>query len=247
MKRVWRAYCPDSPAEAGAEVELSSEESHYVRRVLRLGPGERLSLFDGRGGEWAGEIAENGDGGVRLVLAEKVDRPVEPEIKVEIYQGLCRADRMELVIQKATELGVAAVHPLRAERADVPRASAGRLRRWSKIAVEACRQCGRRVVPPIAAADELPAATQEGVLAILLEPAAEAEPLAKILSTSPRREVWLAVGPESGFSGEEIDFAVSRGWRLAGLGPRTLRTESAGLAAAAIVMNRWGDLGSLSG
>jgi 16S rRNA (uracil1498-N3)-methyltransferase len=247
MKRLWRVYYPASPAEPGAEIELPTDESHYVRRVLRLGAGGKLSLFDGRGGEWAAEIVDATAGGVRLVLTEEVDHAVEPAIRIEIFQGLCRADRMELVIQKATELGVAAVHPLSAERADLPGASARKLQRWSKIAVEACRQSGRRVVPEISVVEELPPPTGSGVLAILLQPSAGAAPLADLLSAAPCPEVWLAVGPESGFSRAEIDLATSAGWRPGGLGPRVLRTESAGLAAVAIVLSLWGDLGSRSG
>ncbi len=246
MKRPWRVYCPESPAAAGAEIELPPDESHYVRRVLRLGPGETLGLFDGRGGEWAAEIV-GAAAGVRLLLIEEVDHPVEPPIRVEIFQGLCRADRMELVIQKATELGVAAVHPLSAEQADVREVSAGRMQRWSKIAIEACRQSGRRVVPEISAVEELPAVPEGGVLAVLLQPSAGAAPLDDLLQADPCLAVWLAVGPESGFSGTEIERATAAGWRPATLGPRVLRTESAGLAAAAIVLCRWGDLGSRSG
>jgi 16S rRNA (uracil1498-N3)-methyltransferase len=247
MKRTWRVHLPDLPAEAGAVVDLPGEESHYVRRVLRLGPGEQLALFDGRGGEWAAEVIDSAGAVVRVVLTEEVVDPVEPLLEVEIFQGMCRADRMELVIQKATELGVMAIHALSAERADLPRPNARRIQRWHRIAVEACRQSGRRLVPRISPADELPPPPGSDVLAILLHPAAEARPIADLLDSAVRRAVWLAIGPESGFSREEIDRATSTGWRLAGLGPRILRTESAGLAAAAVVLSRWGDLGSRSG
>jgi 16S rRNA (uracil1498-N3)-methyltransferase len=153
---------------------------------------------------------------------------------------------MEWVVQKATELGLHAVLPFPAERSDARPPSAARLERWRRIAIEACKQCGRSRVPEIELRDDL-AQPSEDRSAILLDGGERVLELGELLSGPPAGEVWLAVGPESGFTPQEIARWTEKGWQSGRLGPRTLRTETAGLVAASVVMHRWGDLGSARG
>ena len=244
MERDWRAYHPDLPEDAGAKIELAPEESHHIRRVLRLRTGDALRVFDGRGQEWSGLIEGGGPGGVEVRLVRPIDGVVEAPVEIVLFQGLCRSDRMEWVVQKATELGVRALHPVATEQADARPPTPGRLARWRRIAIEACKQSGRRVVPEIRPLDTLPE-PGAGTTAILLDGGAEAAPLGDLLSRPAEGEVWIAVGPESGFTADEIRGWREKGWQTANLGPRTLRTETAGLVAATIVLHRRGDLGSV--
>jgi 16S rRNA (uracil1498-N3)-methyltransferase len=243
MARLWRAFHPSLAASAGSVVELSAEESHHVARVLRLRAGERIRLFDGVDTEWEAVIEDSSPGVVRVRLEEECREPVEPRLEVSLFQGLCRSDRMEQVIQRCTEIGVAAIHPVGTRRAEGGPPGPKRLRRWRRIAVEAAKQSGRRRVPTVEPCDGPPLTDGDDLLAILLDPAGETPPLGEILAGRPVRRVWLAVGPESGLDPEEVSLWCATGWRRAGLGPRTLRAETAGPVAASIVLHRWGDLG----
>lgn len=244
MARAWRLYQPDLPRTRGAEVELSPREAHHASTVLRLRTGERASVFDGRGEEWSAEVLDVGPGRVRVRLLEPVHGEVEPPIRVSIYQGLCRAERMEWVIQKATELGAAAIHPWTAERAERRKVSAGRLERWKRIAVESCKQSGRRVVPAVELCDTLPPADPPLHRGLLLQPGAGSRAPGADPGERPPGEVSIAVGPEGGLTENEVAMALDSGWEAISLGPRTLRTETAGLVALSLVMHRWGDLRS---
>ncbi len=241
MGRERRVHHAEIPGP-GAEIRLAADEAHHVERVLRLGPGAELSVFDGRGREWRGEILETGHSGTVLRVGEELLDPVEASLPVRLYQGLCRPDRMELAIQKGTELGLLAIHPLRARRAERERVDERRIERWRRIAREAAKQSGRRRIPRVEPPGEAPA-VPEGVLALVLDPSPDSPPIARLLERQRPGEVWLAVGPEGGFTPEELVGLASRGWAACRLGPRTLRTETAGLVAAALVLHRWDDLG----
>jgi 16S rRNA (uracil1498-N3)-methyltransferase len=247
MKRSWRLHHADLTAESGEQLQLSPEEAHHARHVLRLKDGDRLRLFDGKGTECSAVVTAMLKSTVEVRLLERCTVCLEAPLVVEIFQGLCRQDRMELVIQKGTELGVAAIHPLFCERGDGRSLKPKSLERWKRIAIEAAKQCGRSVVPEIGASKELPEPEVDGPLPLLLTAGREATPLGEILAATAPRPVWLAVGPEPGFSDSEASSWAAAGWRRTGLGPRILRTETAGLAAAAIILHLWGDLGNSSG
>jgi 16S rRNA (uracil1498-N3)-methyltransferase len=242
MARLWRVHHPGG-AQPGEAVELSADEAHYARRVLRVGPGDEVGLFDGRGGEWLARVAAAGAGGVRVVVDAPLLGAVEPPVAVELFQGLLRADRLEWLIQKATELGVHAIHLVPAERSDGSDPGPGRLDRWRRIALEGCRQSGRRWVPQVEPLASLPDATDPRTLAVIFDPSPGVAPLGERFPLASPERVWLAVGPESGFAEAEVGRAVERGWARASLGPRTLRAETAGVVAAALALHRWGDLG----
>jgi len=238
--RRWRVYHPGLCGEPEALVRVSPEESHHLRRVLRLQPGEPLSLFDGRGSEWSAVIESLASDSTTVRLVAPLETRIEPTVSVTLFQALCRNDRMEWVIQKATELGIGAIHPWVSRRSEVRPPTASRVARWRKIAVEACKQSGRRKVPLIELCTDLP----DGVQGLMLHPGAGGRPLGDCVDGLDHAEPALAVGPEGGFCDEEIARWTGRGWALAHLGPRTLRTETAGIAALAILLHRLGDLGS---
>jgi len=240
VRRVHHTGAPDS--ENG--VVLDRDESKHVVRVLRLGPGDAVSVFDGRGREWEG-VLESVDGQeVHVRLGRELTRPVDPTLEVVLFQALCRPDRMEWAIQKATEVGVAEIRPIRSERVETREPGSERLERWRRIALEACKQSGRRRVPPVEQPGELPPAPPAGILALVLGSGPDSLPIREYTLAARPDVVWLAVGPEGGFSEEDRSILEGRGWREAGLGPRTLRTETAGVVAAALVLHAWDDLGS---
>ena len=238
MAQRFRAYHAPLPQSAGETVQLDAAESHHVARVLRRRTGERIDVFDGAGREWACAIESGGPRGLVVRLVEEVTHPVETGLPVVLFQA-CRPERLDWVVQKATELGVAEIRPIGMGTAG---GAVDRLVRLGRIAVEASKQCGRRTLPRLSPIPGLPPAPS-GVLALLLDERPDAPPIGDALAGPPPAAVWLGVGPEAGFGEEIVERAVGEGWLRAGLGPRTLRTETAGIVAAAIVLHRLGDLG----
>jgi 16S rRNA (uracil1498-N3)-methyltransferase len=231
---------------AGASVDLAPDEAHHVRRVLRLRVGEPVAVFDGKGQEWRAVISRSEAGRITLTLESRLETAVEAPLEVGLYQGLCKPDRMDWIVQKATELGVATIHPFLSRRSVNRRPSAQRLERWRRIALEACKQCGRRSVPLVDPCVDLPAVAGDGTVGFLLD--AGGEPFgAGCAGLDASSRVWIAVGPESGFEEQELRSWRARGWRRAGLGPRTLRAETAAVVSVAILLNRLGDLGRPTG
>lgn len=240
---IHRLYVP-APLVAGAELRLDSERSHYVSRVLRARPGDALVLFDGRGGEHAARIAGLSKHAVTLSVGEHREGVPESPLHIHLLQGISRGDRMDWAVQKATELGVARIAPVLTEfsvvRLDDERALR-RVAHWTKIAQAACEQCGRNVVPVIDPARRLGAVLDAASSAtrILLQPGAS-RPLSAV---SPAGDgIELLIGPEGGLSDSEREQAEAAGFEPRSLGPRILRTETAAIAALAILQAQLGDL-----
>jgi 16S rRNA (uracil1498-N3)-methyltransferase len=238
---IRRAYLAATPLP-GDRVDLDPDEAHHLTRVLRLKSGDALAVFDGKGGEWEATIESASREGVSLVVGAPRAGNVEPELRVTVFQALTRHEKIEWVLQKGTEIGVSAFELFASSRVEAPSPSPSRMSRFERIVMEACKQCGRRVLPALSLGAL--ATPGEGVVAIILTPSAGVAPLGAVLQGPKAREVWLAVGPEGGFSEDEVDAAVSSGWKRASLGPRILRTETAGAIASAIVLHTWGDLGT---
>lgn len=224
----------------GEELLLQPEQLHYLRDVLRLQPGAGLELFDGEGGRYAGTLIAAGAVrvGARLPAAVRA-------VDVIVAQALAKGEKMELVVQKCTELGASRIVPLAAERSVVKLdAERGRekAQRWQRIAQEAARQCGRADVPPVDAPVDWEGlrGLAQGRRALVLDPASPTR-----LSEAARgsRELLLAVGPEGGFSPDELALAAEAGFVAVGLGPLVLRTETAALAALAVLQHLNGALG----
>jgi 16S rRNA (uracil1498-N3)-methyltransferase len=249
MGRRWRLFHPEAGRAAeGDELVLDAAESHHASRVLRLAAGEVLGVFDGAGGERLATITAVGPLETRVQLGARLDDPVEPPLAVTLWQARARSERIDLVVQKATELGAAGVMLVEFERAEGPAADERRLDRWRRIALEACKQSGRRRLPEIAAARTLPApgAGPSAPLALLLDPGPQSVPFVDVPPPAAGSPVWLAVGPEGGLAAEERERARAAGWLAVSLGPRILRTETAGVVAVALALHRFGDLGALA-
>ncbi|MFM2287042.1 MAG: hypothetical protein RL684_185 [Pseudomonadota bacterium] len=240
----------DLPLSAGSELLLPPGPSAHLLRVLRLREGAALVLFDGSGGEYPGELLGAERSLARVRLGEH--RPVEREspLAVTLLQGIARGERMDLIIQKATELGVAGIAPLSCEFSIVrleAAAVAKKRERWQSVAVSACEQSGRNRVPPVhpimgleeACTTLAPAA--DGLRLMLVPDAPET--LAATCAGEPGlASVLLLVGPEGGLSGREVLLAQRAGYIACRLGPRVLRTETAPLAALAVLQALAGDL-----
>jgi 16S rRNA (uracil1498-N3)-methyltransferase len=233
----------------GATVDLPTEAAHHALKVLRVGAGDTALLFDGRGGEWLATLQPAGKG-LRAVLREYFDINREPSVQVNLVQCLAAADKMDFVVQKAVELGVARIQPVAAKRS-VIRLSGERMERrvthWANIASAACEQSGRNRVPEVAPILDLPqylaAATAHNDLRLIcLAPSAEVQCLRLRDLPRPEKPVTLLIGPEGGFEEGEIKAAQFAGFQAVNLGPRVLRTETAGPAALAAIMALWGDL-----
>lgn len=237
-----RLFVPPGRVEAG-RVRLDGPDLHYVRDVLRLGTGAALEVFDGAGGVYAARVGPPGD---QLLLGPRREARW-PAARVRLAFALARGERCDLVVQKATELGVTALSPFEAARSVVhlerDRAAA-RLRRWERIAAEAARQSGRADVPRVDPPSALAAVLEGGRGGARLVVAYEGggEPLADTVDRAAPEHV-LIVGPEGGFTQGEVAACVAAGARLATLGPRILRFETAAIAALALVEHLVGDLG----
>ena len=229
----------DAELSPRASIELPEDTAHHAARVLRLAAGDRVVLFDGRGGEYDATLAMPGRG---RVLAETGDwRELEREspLGVTLVQAVSSGERMDFTIQKAVELGVAAIHPVYSERSIVRLAGereAKKLAHWRRVAIAACEQCGRNRVPAVAEPLALASYRAPEGTKILLAPTAT-----RRLSELARGPLALAAGPEGGFSEAEEAQLQRDGFVAASLGPRVLRTETAALAALAALNALAGD------
>jgi 16S rRNA (uracil1498-N3)-methyltransferase len=231
-------------AVSGTRVVLDAEEARHLRRVLRLRVGDLVRALDGRGRELTVRLTALGSRSAEGQILDSTTPARESPLHLTLAQGLPKADKLDTIIRMCTELGVAAVVPLLTSRA-VP-VGAGRLARWERVAREAAKQSGRAVVPAISAPLSLGAwlAAREptGLLVCLWE--RETSPLADRLPVARPAHAVVVVGPEGGLADEEVGSLEAAGAVVAGLGPRVLRTETAGPVAVALLQARWGDLGA---
>jgi len=226
----------------GSTCALPEESAHHAVRVLRLRGGDEVTLFDGRGGEYAARIASIER--TRVAIDVLGHRAVEREaaLRIVLVQGVSSGERMDFTIRKAVELGVAEVHPVLAA-ASVARPkgerAAARHEHWQRIAIAACEQCGRNQIPKVMPLTALADYRAEGAgLKLLLSPLSQA-PLSKVATKG--ESFVVAAGPEAGFSAAEDAALVETGFVAVRLGPRVLRTETAALAALAALNALRGD------
>jgi 16S rRNA (uracil1498-N3)-methyltransferase len=241
MSRLPRIWHPGVPGP-GARVELDAGEAHHAFRVLRLRAGDPLEVFDGRGRGWDAQVIRSERGGVSVRIGERRIDPVDSALVVRLVQARVRPERLEWALQKGTEIGLSSFLVVPSGRSEGPAPSPARRERWGRVVLEACKQSGRRRLPELLEAAALPS-VPASVLALVLHGAPGSPPLGEYLAGPVPAEVWLAVGPEGGYGEEELEAFESAGWRRASLGPRVLRTETAGPVAGALVLHAWGDLG----
>ena len=229
----------------GTRVALPESATAHLVRVLRLQPGDACVLFNGDGYDYDARIHAIGKRGAEadVVAARVVDN--ESPLRITLLQGIARGEKMDWILQKATELGVASVLPVGSERSEVKLDAARadkRLAHWRSVVVSACEQSGRARVPEVAAPQGLAVALAAGVPMprYLLDPFADGT--IAVLPAAPG-ECTLAVGPEGGWSPRDREQLLASGFIGLRLGPRVLRTETAGLAAIAVLQSRSGDLG----
>lgn len=244
LMAIPRIYCPEA-LRAGTQVVLTGNAANHLTRVLRLKPGDAVCLFHDSGHEYMARIDKSVQSGLRLSIQESHPVHTESTLHLTLIQGICRGQKMDLVIQKATELGVSAILPLRCQRSVVRLQgdrAARRREHWFGVATGAAEQCGRAVVPRIfpamhlaEALVELPAAARR----LLLDPGATA---GFGHERPAENELVLLAGPEGGLTDNERDTALKAGFTGVRLGPRVLRTETAPLAALSVVQYLYGDL-----
>jgi 16S rRNA (uracil1498-N3)-methyltransferase len=238
-----RIFCPPRLA-AGTKIDLPPGAAHHVLRVLRLQVGAALTLFDGEGGEYRAEVAQASARAVTVRVIEHHDIERESPLTVMLVQGLAASDRMDYAVQKAVELGAAAIAPVIGTRS-VARLegarAARRVEHWRQIVIAACEQSGRNRLPSVHAPCALAAwlrAPSPAELRVVLLPDAEGSLAALARPAGP---IELLVGPEGGFTAEESATACAAGFRPVRLGTRILRTETAGAAMLAAMQVLWGD------
>jgi 16S rRNA (uracil1498-N3)-methyltransferase len=231
----------------GAEIVLEGDRARYLGRVLRLRVGDGVNVFNGDGEEFAATIAAMSKGTTTLSIAASLETRVESPLKIHLVQGISRGERMDFVVQKATELGVKRITPVMTEygvvKLDAKRADKRR-EHWQGVAASACEQSGRVRLPlvdaPLPLKDWFGARPADVDAELILQPGAPS-PLACV--SAPQTKVCLLIGPEGGFSDTEFEDAAIAGFRPVSLGPRVLRTETAAVAALAVMQSMWGDLG----
>ena len=240
-----RIYTP-AALRTGTTHTLPESAAAHVTRVLRLAAGDPITLFDGSGADYDAVLRVAARSGVSAEIGERRDVHRESPLAVTLLQGISRGARMDTVMQKATELGVRIIQPVLAERSVVrldAERSQSRLEHWQRIVISACEQCGRSMLPevrpPRSLSDTL-ASLEPDTVGLTLDPAGKAT-LDQLVGNTSR--VALAIGPEGGFTGKEIEALARAGFRGMRLGPRILRTETAPLAALAILQFARGDLG----
>ena len=230
----------------GAAIEVEGDRARYLGRVLRARTGDEIRIFDGEGLECAATIERIQKHTVTLRVGEAVDVRTESPLGIHLVQGISRGDRMDFVVQKATELGVTRITPVLTEYGVVrleSRRAAKRREHWHQVAISACEQCGRARLPliddPVPLRNWLGDKPADADVELVLAPGA-AEPLARV--PAPGQRIRVLIGPEGGFSGQEYDNAAMAGFRSVSVGPRILRTETAAVAVLGILQSRWGDL-----
>lgn len=244
QKHVPRVFV-DQPLAIDSVVTLSDDKRHHLSTVLRLSAGAELVLFNGDGGEYSATIDQASRKTLSVAIAGRQTPTRESSLDVTLIQAIARGDRMDLALAKAVELGVTRIQPLFSERGQV-KLDGERLEKkqdhWQRRVESAAEQSGRLICPAVAPAIDmhtlLDTTPEANTLDLMLAPTT-AQSLSQITASD---RVRLLIGPESGLSQEEIERAAAAGWQALTLGPRILRTETAGMATLAALQTVWGDL-----
>jgi 16S rRNA (uracil1498-N3)-methyltransferase len=242
--RLTRVYVAE-PLSPGRRHTIEGDPANHIARVLRLEPGDALTVFDGRGGEYAARIEAIRKGAVIVELQELSASNCESPLALTLAQGVSRGERMDWVVQKATELGVTRIVPILTERTVVKldaRQAERKRAHWRGIAVAACEQSGRERIPDVAAPlglQEFLQGIDSGATRLLLSPTGT-QRVADLRTAASG--IVVLIGPEGGLAETEQRAAVAAGFRAVRLGPRVLRTETAAVAALTLLQHQMGDL-----
>ncbi|HUE85362.1 MAG TPA: 16S rRNA (uracil(1498)-N(3))-methyltransferase [Vicinamibacterales bacterium] len=238
-----RFYVPEARASESV-IELPHDEAAHLVRVLRLASGDRIRVFNGRGEEWMATVDQAGKRRVTARLNERSTPAPEARVPITLAVAVLKGDKMDHVIRDAVMLGVTAVQPLVTARTEIARAAierSDRMARWQRIAVSSVKQCGRAIVPDVRPVTELDDVLREAPFCVMLvEPSASsaAQPLRDLPA---REQVTLLVGPEGGWTQQEVTAAAERGAALLTLGPRTLRADAVPIVALTALRVHWED------
>ncbi len=240
--RLSRVHVDTELAE-GRVVALPKNVAQHLLKVLRLRPGAPVVLFNGDGYDYHGALTSNRD-----VQLERREAALAPSpLRITLAQGLCRGEKMDLVLQKATELGVTTIQPLNTQRSEVrlnEERQQRRMAHWLQVIAAACEQCGRADLPQLLAPQNLPQWLAElsadaNAQRLMLDPLGDTS----LSQLQPSTAALIVVGPEGGLEDRELSLCAAQGFTRLRLGPRVLRTETAGLALIAGLGCLWGDLG----
>jgi 16S rRNA (uracil1498-N3)-methyltransferase len=226
------------------QVIITGDQARYLSSVVRIKPGELLSIFDGQGRRY---ICKSLRIHKKEVIAEKVEEEIfsaESPLSLTLAQGIPKGEKMDLIIQKSTELGVKKIVPLITERSQIRHTEKGE--RWHKIALSASRQSGREKIPGIyepVSIEEFLERHHTGHGIMLSEEEEEHHFKKTLNNVQGASEITLLVGPEGGFSKDEVTAAIEKGFKSISLGPRILRTETAPITAISIIQYELGDMG----
>ncbi len=247
MRLLHRFFVEPEQFDRENPVIYGSDVNH-ISRVLRLRPGDQIEILDGNGRAAIAGIETINKQEVILKIIEEFNPGGEPPLEVTLVQGLSKGEKMDLIVQKATELGASAIIPAICHRS-VARLdgdkSYRKQERWQRVAMEAAKQCRRSIIPKV----HMPQSLAQVLSGIPQEPTAimpwegeKKNTLEHVLSGEKTDNLYIFIGPEGGFEPFEVEHAVNKGVSTVTLGRRILRTETAGLACLAIVMFQWGDL-----
>ena len=242
-KHIPRVFVTQALAE-GATIELPDDKRHHLATVLRLSAGDALVLFNGDGAEYAATLTTADRKRAEARIDQRTTPARESPLEITLLQAVARGDRMDFALSKAVELGVTAIQPVFTARGQVKLDGARLTKKqghWQRIVESAAEQSGRLICPPLLDAVDLSDCLQAPADAerrLMLAP----EAAAGLQAQAPATRIALLIGPESGLSNDEIERATAAGWQALALGPRILRTETAGMAALAALQTAWGDL-----
>jgi 16S rRNA (uracil1498-N3)-methyltransferase len=237
-------------------VIIAGDDVKHIKKVLRLNPGDRITVCDGKGNDYHANIEDMEPDRVIAGILDVRKSGTEPPIEVTLFQGIPKSDKMDLIIQKSVELGIIRIVPVSTERTvvrlDKKKDAANKVARWQRISLEAAKQCNRGVVPevehPVNFEDALRICRYAHLKIIPYEKEREynlKKCLGEVSGESPKN-IAVFVGPEGGFSEDEVKNAVNSGVMPITLGPRILRTETAGIAVLSILMYELGDIGNIA-
>lgn len=241
MSRIYQ----NCSLQVGSELSLDEKASHHLAKVLRVAIQEKITLFNGQGGEFEAVVIAIDKKTVRVNLIKFIDKERESPIHICLAQGIARGEKMDFIIQKAVELGVNCIVPLNTERSNVKlnqEREAKRLQHWQSIIISACEQSGRNHLPQLMAPMRLSQWLEQAKYDYQFVLSPHVNTKLSSIKIVAQQSLSLLIGSEGGLSEKEIALAQQQGFITLNLGPRVLRTETASLAALAVIQSNFGDL-----